>query len=223
VTETQLEQAQLDAERDAKEFKLMLLLLLASRVEFRVDVGRFYIDGDSVSITTIREYVRRIETRIGKRLTKLTDQLDRGVIETAEWRREFERNVTSAHVLTAALALGSIRAAISNADVQARIDSELDYARGFGKDVDKGKAGTGPQIASRARSYLLAAAVTYGILEQRIRTLLTGYTECRRIRRASESCPGCIAYSYRWMAIEDMPPIGSLTCRQKCRCYLEYR
>lgn len=221
MTETQIEQAEKDARKDAEAF--LLMLLLSSAVTFRADVGRFYVDGKSVSITTIREYVRRIETRIGKRLTKLTDQLDKGVIETAEWRREFERNVTSAHVLTAALALGSIRAAISNADVQARIDSELDYARGFGKEVNKGVAGSAPQIASRAKSYLLAAAVTYGILEQRIRTLLTGYTQARRIRRASESCPGCIAYSYRWMPISEMPPIGSLQCRSRCRCYLEYR
>jgi hypothetical protein len=218
MTDTQIEQAEKDARSDAEAF--LLILLLSSAVTFKAEVGRFYVDGKSVSITTIREYVRRIETRIGKRLTKLTDQLDKGIIEPREWQREFERSITSAHILTAALALGSIKAAVSNAEVQVRIDSELDYARRFGKDLDKSSTA---QIKARAKSYLLAAAVTYGVLEREVRRLLTGFTECRRVRRASESCSGCVSYAYRWMPIEDMPAIGSLDCGSRCRCYLEYR
>jgi hypothetical protein len=220
VTETQIEQAEKDAQRDASEWKLMLLLLIGSRVVFRPDVGRFYIDGESVSITTIRDYVRRIEARTGRRLTKLTNGLQRGEITPEEWQRGFERNITSAHVLTAALALGSIKAAIANDEVRARIDAELDYAAKFGREK---KELSEKQIASRSRSYLLAAAVTYGILEQMARGLMGKYTECRRIRRASESCPGCVAYAYRWMPIAEMPRLGSLQCGQRCRCYLEYR
>lgn len=216
MTETQIEQAEKDARKDAEAF--LLLLLLSSKVEFRE--GIFYVDDKSVSITTIREYIRRIETRVGQRLTNLTDELEKGEITADEWQKGFERNVTSAHILTAALALGSIRKAVQEPIVRSRIELELGYGERFGRKV-RGDEISQAQIASRARSYLLAAGITYGILEQKIRALT--YTEARRIRRASESCPGCIAYSYRWMPIDEMPRIGSLQCKSRCRCFLEYR
>ena len=50
-----------------------------------------------------------------------------------------------------------------------------------------------------------------------------GKTEAKRIRRASESCPGCLIYAGRWIPIGMMPPIGSLDCGSHCRCYLIYR
>lgn len=78
-------------------------------------------------------------------------------------------------------------------------------------------------IKARAKSYLRAATITYNVVEQKVRDLIGGYTECRRIRRASESCSACIDWSYRWMPIQDMPPIGTLQCGGRCRCYLEYR
>ncbi len=78
------------------------------------------------------------------------------------------------------------------------------------------------QIKARARSYMLAASNTYSIIEQRVRGVI-GYTEARRVRRASESCSGCITYSYVWMPINALPSIGSLDCGSRCRCYVEYR
>jgi hypothetical protein len=78
------------------------------------------------------------------------------------------------------------------------------------------------QIKSRARSYLMAASNTYSIIEQRFRSVF-GYTEARRIRRASESCAGCITYSYVWMPIAQLPEISTLDCGSRCRCFIEYR
>lgn len=222
MTDAQIEQAEKDAKEDA-EWLLLLLLLGSARFSFDAGKGRFYVDGKSVSITTVRNYLARIERKIGRRIATLTDQLEKGTVTAAQWRKEFERNVRSSHILTAALALGSIGAAVRNADVQGRIASELGYADGFAKDVKRGKAGSIAQIKARGKSYLLAAIVTYGILEQKARELIGVQTECRRIRRASESCPGCIAYSYRWMPIAECPPIGSLQCSSRCRCFIEYR
>jgi hypothetical protein len=217
---TQLEQQEREAEKDAKE--LLLLLLLGGAVVFRSDVGRFYVNGKSVSITTIRKYLQRIERNLGRRLTKLTDDLEAQKITLAKWQREFERSITSAHILAGALAVGGINAAVRNDEIQARIASELKYADNFGDEV-KDKKVSPARMKSRAKSYLIAATITYGILELQVRKLMGGYTECRRIRRASESCPGCVAYAYRWMPIGMIPPIGSLQCGGRCRCYLEYR
>ena len=220
MTDPQIEQAEKDAREDAEW--LLLMVLLSKNVTFNAEVGRFYVDGRSVSINQIRSYLNRIERRVGRKVIKLTDDLSKGKLTIDEWKRGFDRNITSIHVLTGALALGSIASAVRNTDVQARIDSELRYADGFAKDLREGKQSVA-QSATRAKSYMIAATITYGILEQLSRGLMSKFTECRRIRRASESCPGCIAYAYRWMPIDAMPPIGSLTCRSRCRCYLEYR
>jgi hypothetical protein len=222
MTDEEIEQAEKDATEDAK-WLLLLLLLNKKRVTYRADVGRFYVDGKSVSITTVRDYISRIERRIGNRILKLTDDLEAGRITLDEWRDGFTRNITSMHILTGALALGSIAAAARNADIQKRIDDELKYANNFAKQIKNNDAGSYDRIRARAKSYTLAAVITFGIFQHLARKLMGVQTECRRVRRASESCSGCIAWSYRWMPIAQMPPIGSLDCGSRCRCYLEYR
>src|SRR5688572_2317272 len=92
----QQEQAESDAEW------LLLLLLIGTDVTFRADVGRFYVKGRSVSITTIRKYLQRIERKVGKRIVELVDQLEARKISIGAWQREFERNVTSTHILAGA-------------------------------------------------------------------------------------------------------------------------
>ena len=222
MTDEEIEQAEKDATEDA-EWLLLLLLLSKKRVEYRADVGRFYVDGKSVSVTTIREYLNRIERRIGGRMAKLADDLEAGRIKVDEWEREMRRNVTSSHVLAGALAVGSIAAAARNRDIQTRITDEWRYLRGFANDIGNDDAGTVKRIKARSRSYLLAATITFGVIAQAVRSLMGKQTECRRVRRASESCSGCIEWSYRWMPIAQMPPLGSLDCGSRCRCYIEYR
>ena len=126
MTDPQIEQAEKDAREDAEW--LLLMVLLSSTVTFNAEVGRFYVDGRSVSINQIRSYLNRIERRVGKRVINLTDDLSKGKLTIDEWKRGFDRNITSIHVLTGSLALGSIASAVRNTDVQARIDSELRYA-----------------------------------------------------------------------------------------------
>lgn len=221
MTELEIEQAEKEAKRDAKWLRLMLLL--ASTAYFNAELGLFYVDGEEIDIDTVRGYLNRIEKRIGKRLLLLTDNLAKGKITLAEWKRGFDRHVTSAHVLAGALAIGSIGGAVRNADLQARIASELRYGDNFRDEIEKGKAGSAAQQAARAKSYLMAATITYGILELIMRRTASRYTEARRIRRRSESCEGCVREAYIWRPIEKVPPIGSLDCGGRCRCYLEYR
>lgn len=225
MTEQELDKLEKDAEETAAAF--LLLILLKRRdvdLEFRADVGRFYVNGRSVSVTQLREYVSRIEKRTAKRISDDLDALEREQISLAGFQAEFVKNISVAHVLTAALAVGSIAAAVRNEDVIATIESERDYANQFVKDIRTGWAGSPKKIKSRAKSYLLAAAVTFGAMQMKVMGLLGIYRECRRVRRASESCAGCIDWARKgWMPISDMKPLGELQCRWRCRCYIEYR
>lgn len=230
MTEAEIKQAEKDAENDAGALAILLLLLMmkpgsneARRVQFDSATGRFYFDGKTVSIRSIRAYLNRIEDRFGRKLSKLTQDLEAGRVTLAEWKRVFDRTVTSSHILAGALALGGIAVAVRNSKVQTRIADELKFADAFAESIRSKKAGSFSKIRSRAKSYLMAASVTYSQIEQDVRGLMGMQTEAKRIRRAAESCLGCIQYSYRWIPIADMPPIGSLQCRQHCRCYVIYR
>jgi hypothetical protein len=230
-TEQEIREAELDAERDAAAIALAVLLLMIARwrkrnsprAEFRADLGRFYIDGSSVSVRTVRDYLQRIERRFGNRLAEMVKDLDAGKITIERFESSFMQTVRSAHILAGALAVGGIAAAVRNTDVRERIASELEYAENFVSAIAGATAGTLKMRIARARSYMRAATVTYGVTELKARGAVGRQTECRRIRRASESCQGCTELAGRWMPIAEMPPIGSQQCRGRCRCYLEFR
>jgi len=101
------------------------------------DNGRFIVKGQAVAITTIRKLLARIEKRQGQRMVRLADDLDAQRITADEWQREMKRVIDSAHVLSAALALGSIAQAVKDVDVQARIASEWAYFDNFAAEVRK--------------------------------------------------------------------------------------
>ena len=156
-------------------------------------------------------------------LLKAIDELEAGRITLDDFKEQSERKITSAHILAAGLALGGIRPAVSNPTVLKRITEEKEYLDNFMRDIGKRRAGSFRRIKARTKQYFKAAAITYSLVEQTARETLGDQTEAMRIRRASESCKGCIRYANRWMPIELMPPIGTLNCRHHCRCYLVYR
>lgn len=215
------------AEKLAREIGGMLAIILGlrprgrQRVEWDAARGRFRVGKRLVTIGTIRKVLDQLESKLGTRMTILAQNLENKTITVQDWTGEMKRLVGSAHVLNGALAAGSAKNAIAKKSVQERIASEREYVDGFANSVRKKKP-RARSIAGRARSYLLAAATTYAVVEHGIRKAL-GFTEARRILRAKESCDDCYRYKYRWVPIELMPPIGSLECGSRCRCYLEYR
>lgn len=227
MTDDEQRQLEQDARNDALLIGGVLAVLLGLKfgslgVRWDAAKGKFAVGGRSVSIATVRRQIGRIEKGLGKKLTGLVDSLAAGTLTLDDWQRETRRTIGSSHVLTGALAAGSIAAAVKSPDVQSRVIAEQRYADDFADEVRRKKAGTFARIAARAKSYMLAAAVTYSVVERVLRGAL-GDTEAMRVRRASESCSGCVEWSGRWIPINNMVPIGSLQCQSHCRCYLVYR
>lgn len=231
MTPHQLEQKESDARRDAKELGLLLLLAIRSKRADAVEMigwdaatGRFRYKGRLVPAESVRKYLARIESRFRGRLIKLMVDLQSGTISVAQWHREFERMVSSTHILSGALALGGIAVAMRNENVVARLESELKYADRFADDLRAGRAGSVPAARARAASYLMKGHITFYFVEQMARQAVGLQKQCKRVRTASESCVGCIYWSKQgWLPIKEMPPIGSLDCGGFCRCILIYR
>ena len=247
---SQRDQQELEQQLDGASLSLLLLLFLGRRnvrtgreVEFDRRRSIFRIDGRAVSVTTIRVLLTQIEKIGGVRLKVHMDAFLRGEITLEEWAKRSASTIRVSHTLATALAVGGIDRAQTNEDAERRIKEELNFLAGFERDIKQGKL-SGAKMQARIASYMLAVPVTYWIIDQkekenlkelkRVKKITNGvalteeeikaiYKEARRYRRASESCSGCIAYSGFWMPIEKMPPIGSLDCRSRCRCFIVYR
>lgn len=244
------DQQELEQQLDSASLSLLLLLFLGRRnvqtgreVEFDRRRSVFRIDGKVVSVTTIRVLLAQIEKIGGVRLRTHMDAFLRGEITLEEWAKRSASTIRVSHTLSTALAVGGIDRAQTNEEAEKRIREELTFLAGFERDIRQGKV-SGPKMQSRIASYMLAVPVTYWFIDQRekeklkelkrVKKITNGiplteielrdiYKEARRYRRSSESCSGCIAYSGFWMPIDKMPPIGSLDCRSRCRCFIVYR
>lgn len=183
--------------------------------------ARFIVNGNYVSIETIRRELLRFETATGIRMKRLADALEAGEIDLDTWTARMKELVGSSHVIMASLAAGSIAAAVINKTVQTAIVDQRKFVNSFAKDVQI-KRLPSRTIAARAKSYLLVAGVTYALVEHAVRKA-AGYTEAMRVRTAEESCEGCIRWSGKWYPIGAIAIIGSLECLNYCRCYLVYR
>lgn len=86
---------------------------------------------------------------------------------------------------------------------------------------------------NRSRAYLRSLYITFQTLWHRAH-IAAGYTHARRILTPAEHCRdkvtesgilhGCLETAARgWIPILEMPPIGSLVCKQFCKCWMEYR
>lgn len=229
---------------------LLLLLFLGRgnirtdrQVEFDRRRGVFRIDGRAVSVTTIRVLLTQIEKLGGVRLKAHLDAFLRGDIDLDEWQTRTASTIRVSHLLSTALAVGGIDRAESNEEANRRIREELLFLAEMRNDIERGKM-SDAKLRARALSYMLAVPVTYWFIDQRekeklrevkrVKRVTAGvplteeeirriYREAKRFRRAAESCSGCIAYSGMWMPIEKMPPIGTLDCRSRCRCFIVYR
>src|SRR5436190_4088479 len=156
MTEFEKQRAERDANDDAKEIGLALLLAFSKRsgaknVSFQA--GRFIVNGKAISIRSIIKYLDKITDRHAKRLAWKTRQLETGEITLSEWKREFDRTITTGNILKAAFALGGIAAAIRHTTVIQTIDEQLSFADRFAEEIRAGAAGTFGKILARAKLY----------------------------------------------------------------------
>lgn len=237
MTDAEKQRAEEDAERDAEVLALSLLLAFrrrdsgaVQRVIFDSARGVFVVDGKAVTLRSVYRTLDRIRDKMSQKLARLTAQLDSQQITLAEWKRAFDRSITSTHILFGAFALGGIATAVRNATVISRIDQQLSYGDAFSEEIRAGKAGTLSKIASRAKSYLHSPHLLFTDLQLELISASGFYSEARNILRPAEHCGtaggviGCPELTrLGWMPVEEMVPIGRRRCGQWCKCFLMFR
>ncbi|MEO5859167.1 MAG: hypothetical protein ABIR33_09490 [Pyrinomonadaceae bacterium] len=237
MTDAEIKRAEVDAERDAEWLALRLLLAFrrrdssaVSRVSFDSSRGVFIVDGKSVTLRSVYKTLDRIRDRYAGRLLKITLDLDADRITLAEWKRAFDRSITSSHILFGAFALGGIAVAARNATVIARISEQLAFGDAFSEQIRAKKSGTLSKIAARAKSYLQAPHLLFTDLQLEVIISTGFYDEARNVLRPAEHCAsdanviGCPELSLlSWMPVVEMVPVGRRRCGGWCKCFLEFR
>lgn len=237
MTDAEIKRAEEDAERNAEWLALSLLLAFrrrdagaVRRVQFDSSRGVFFVDGKAVSLRSVYRTLDRIRERFAGRLASLTLDLEAERITLAEWKRAFDRSITSSHILFGAFALGGIAVAVRNATVLSTIDTQLAFADGFSEEIRAKKAGTLSKIRARAKSYLQSPHLMFTDLQLEL-ILSTGfYEEAKNVLRPAEHCftqgevIGCPELSkLGWMPVAAMVPIGQRRCGPWCKCFLIFR
>lgn len=190
----------------------------ASR-RYRAPSGRFVSD---------EGLVRELDSYIASssdRVASLTQQLQSGSMDLAEWQDQMMREIKALHMNASTLAHGG-RSQMSQADYGRAgrlIRDQYDFFRAWARDIASGVAPTDGRMIARSRLYANAARATFENVRARDQRN-AGVRFERNILHPGESCAGCIAESGRgWVEIGTLTPIGHrVPCRVNCRCSISY-
>ena len=192
---------------------------------FTWDGTRYVRAGRPVPAETVHQGVETVIQASGQRMRALGARLVAGQSSLAEWQQAMAAEMRALHVATATAAHGGT-AQMSPADygwVGQRVRDQYGYLRDFAQQLASGRQPLGGTVASRAALYAEAARGSFedmGARDQR----RGGATQERWLRRASESCGGCVDRAGQgWADIGTLPGWGSMPCRSRCKCAREYR
>lgn len=212
----------------------LIAILLAVKAHKTQDVqwdpskAQFIVNGKAIPLKEIQKELGRIELKIAATIISYNNKLWNHEWTVTKWRAEMDKLIQDNHILLGALAVGGIVAAAKDATVLRRIDRDTKALGNFKTAIKTKSIPSLPMIQSRGRTYIRSLYVTYHLLNQRIH-IAAGYKWAKRILTPSEHChtkndlAGCYETAARsWILIRDMPPIGTLVCRQFCKCYIIY-
>lgn len=188
-------------------------------LRFRGTGGRF------VRREVVTSAIEKVILESRNRVREISERLQKGKINLAQWQIEMKDTIRATHLLTAGIAQGG-KAQLSPAAL-GRIGSltrqQYEFLGRFARQIESGRQPLNSRFLMRAEMYARAARGTFSETERRLRWD-AGFTEERNVLHASESCDECVAQSARgWVEVGSLSAIGSRQCRVNCRCELELR
>jgi hypothetical protein len=181
--------------------------------------------GRYVSEPEVRIYIERYLTKKADELQALTQEMLRGDITLARWRRVMaEQTVTTHGAVTAVSGGGMNNMSPDDWDWFAdQMEFHIERLDNFVKDIISGRQPLDGTAVVRSGLYARSGKMT-GENLRRQRAADAGLSEERRVRSAFESCPDCVRYAaLGWQPLGTLPVIGDSVCRQWCLCFFVFR
>lgn len=181
--------------------------------------------GRFASGAAIRAEIDRDLVIEARHMRDLTAQLQRGAIPLDTWRAEMRESVKNVHLYNAAAAKGGwahMSPAAYGAAGQ-RVRTDYGFLDRWAAQIQDGTSKLDGKSLRRAELYGFSGRKTY----EQVRAVemeTRGFSECRSVLHAQESCAQCIAEAAKgFQPASDMVPIGDRTCGHNCRCTVERR
>lgn len=198
------------------------------RYGWNARAGR-YIDrrGRFVSRQRVRLALDGALDAAEREVLQLADQLRNRQISLRAWELAMREQVKNISLYSATAAKGGW-AQMSQADygrVGQHVREQYEYLRRFGRQIASGEQPLDGRFANRMRMYAREGRALFHRTEE-AEARIRGMVEKRNIRYPGDSCDGCLAAERAgWIAIDsdEVPEIGSRTCRSNCRCRWEFR
>jgi hypothetical protein len=184
----------------------------------------YFRDGRPVKPDTLRSWVAEVMERARSEMAETTDLFNSGTINRAEWTIRMRTLLVRSHGAVAMLAQGGKEAMDAKAWGRAgqRIRSEVDFLRGFERDIANARAGTDAQILARSQLYANAIHGTYqaGVVA---RDRAAGVARFRRVLGAplTEHCSDCPGLAGEYDAGSLIMPGEGSECGPACNCFVE--
>lgn len=187
--------------------------------------GRYVkANGRFLSKAEVRAGIDAALAKEGAKAVRLSQELRNGTISLGQWRSEMREMVKTVHVYNGAIAKGGF-AQMTKADygrVGQIVRREYGFLEKFAEGISNGTVPLDGRLEQRAIQYAEAGRGTYHQIERTV-MMEAGYTREFNILHPAEHCGGCLAETARGkVPIGSLVPVGSRTCRRRCRCTLGY-
>ena len=207
-----------------------------SRLRFLSKAQRYFANGRFVKHENVLRVINHEIDERNKKLVAIGEEFRAelarpGVnakVAAANWRVAMAAELKRLHVSEGMAAVGGKERFKNDAAARGRVGGLLRVQYEW-LDKFAAQVAANPAIAQtddflrRVRMYGAAGRATYE-RQRHVSHKEQGYTHARRVLHAKESCAACIAAAARgWVLIDEVSPIGTLSCRTNCRCTIIYK
>lgn len=206
-------------------------------------LAQFEVNGKQIPQAQVLVELSRIDLRIGNIVDQYNKKLFSGLWTLRKWTEEMLKLIDDGHMIFAALAVGGLAIAAASPLLARRRQRDRRYLRRYSSalrtgiavpdEKESGRTLTASRARSRSRAYVRSLYVTFHLLWHRAH-IAAGYKLARRILSPAEHCrdkiidgqmvKGCLETARQgWIPIQEMPAIGTLVCKQFCKCRIQFR
>lgn len=183
------------------------------------------VSGKFVSAKDVRSAVDTIIDKETAKIRSVAQQLVDGSINLAEWQLQTQALLKTLHVSMGLAANGGL-ASTSNSDlgfIASQIKQQYQFLRSFAVQIKNGSQPLDGSLVSRAGLYTQASRSIYENVVQR-GAMQSGLSQSRSVLGLADHCDQCVSEAKRgWVQIGSNISIGQRSCKQNCRCLLEFK
>ena len=185
---------------------------------FRDSKGRF------ISPKAVRREIDKLVQVSAQRLEQAAKDLANGKITIEEFQNRTRNILKASYTLSGAVAKGGWKQ-MSQSDwgkIGAETKKQYGYLNKFAKVIVAGI--TLAALLSRVKLYATGIRTVFNNSDLDAKKQAGEFTLCKRVLNARESCSQCSGWARKgFVPIDEQPKIGSLICRNFCRCFFEYQ